>query len=119
MTMGLKFLVTETDERIPTLHLKHFRSQGVTLLFSHGNAVDLGLLRDHFLCLCCELHVRASCMLTTSRRPVLFPPPLMLVDSRSSHSSLNAERFAASGVICGLTNIVPREAHPSPDGDGC
>ena len=60
VAMGLKFVVTETGERIPTLHLKHFRSQGVTLLVSHGNAVDLGLLRDHFLGLCCELHVRAA-----------------------------------------------------------
>jgi hypothetical protein len=57
VTLRLQHVEVEAGERMLTMHLKHFNSRGVTLLFSHGNAVDIGLLRDHFLGLCCELHV--------------------------------------------------------------
>lgn len=56
--MELYQLTTKVGDRVAGLYIKHFRSKGVTLLFSHGNAVDLGLLRDHALALSCELQVR-------------------------------------------------------------
>eukprot|EP00241_Pyramimonas_parkeae_P007209 CAMPEP_0114238610 /NCGR_PEP_ID=MMETSP0058-20121206/8014_1 /TAXON_ID=36894 /ORGANISM="Pyramimonas parkeae, CCMP726" /LENGTH=304 /DNA_ID=CAMNT_0001350727 /DNA_START=425 /DNA_END=1339 /DNA_ORIENTATION=+ len=55
--MELYQLTTKVGDRVAGLYIKHFRSKGVTLLFSHGNAVDLGLLRDHALALSCELQV--------------------------------------------------------------
>lgn len=57
VTMELFQLNTPANMQIASIFIKHFRSQGVTLLFSHGNAVDLGLLRDHLLALSCELQV--------------------------------------------------------------
>jgi len=57
VTLDLHKLHTAEGEEIPALHYKHTQSDGVTLLFSHGNAVDLGLLREHFLALVCMLKV--------------------------------------------------------------
>ncbi|KAK3258989.1 hypothetical protein CYMTET_31994, partial [Cymbomonas tetramitiformis] len=53
----LHMISTKAKQRIPVLHLLHPDSVGVTILFSHGNAVDLGIIRDQLLLLCTELRV--------------------------------------------------------------